>query len=86
MHSRSMNFPDPGFSKRKRPTYPLGLVVRVQLVSGRQVEGRITNIQPTSLGIYFRVEFGQEVASITVRQVLGFYDFCFLGPRRRRVN
>jgi hypothetical protein len=74
----------PGFQRRKRALYPLGLVVQARLLSGREVEGRITRIEKTSLGDYLCFEFEDETANITSRQILGFYDFCFLGPRRLR--
>jgi hypothetical protein len=70
--------------RRKRALYPVGLIVRVRLASGREVEGQITRIESTPLGDYLRFEFDEEVANITSRQIIGFYDFCFLGARRMR--
>jgi hypothetical protein len=70
--------------RRKRALYPVGLVVRVRLSSGREVEGQITRIENTSLGGYLRFEFDEELANITSTQIVGFYDFCFLGARRMR--
>jgi hypothetical protein len=72
------------FQSHKRAVYPVGLVARARLASGREVEGQITRIENTSLGNYLRFEFDEEVANITPRQIVGFYDFCFLGARRMR--
>jgi hypothetical protein len=76
---------DGSFQTRTRSIYPIGAFVRVRLVSGRETEARIVHIETTELGTFLRVEFGEEVASVTVRQIVGFYDFCMLkGQIRRR--
>ena len=62
--------------------YPIGLVVRARLLSGLEVEGQITKVETTSLGTYLHFEFGEQVANITHRQIIGYYDFCVV--RRRR--
>lgn len=71
----------PGFQERKLPTYPIGLIIRVLLWSGRQVEAQVIRIETTALGTFLHVEFGEEVANITFNQIIGFYDFCFLKER-----
>jgi hypothetical protein len=47
----------------------------VRLVSGREIEAQIVKIEITVLGTFLHVEFDQEVANVTTRQILGFYDF-----------
>ncbi len=74
---------DGSFQTRIRSTYPIGTFVRVRLVSGRETEAQIVHIETTELGTFLRVEFGEEVANITVRQIVGFYDFCMLKGRIR---
>jgi hypothetical protein len=71
----------PGFQERKLPTYPIGLIVRVLLWSGRQVEAQVIRIETTALGTFLHIEFDEEVANITFNQIIGFYDFCFLKER-----
>jgi hypothetical protein len=71
------------FQARRRSTYPIGAFVRVRLVSGRETEAQIVHIETTELGTFLRVEFGEEVANVTVRQIVGFYDFCMLKGRIR---
>ena len=58
--------------------YPIGVLVRVRLVSGREIEGYVIKVETTALGTFLHVEFGDEVANVTANQVIGFYDFCFL--------
>jgi hypothetical protein len=41
-------------------------------------------IETTAHGTYLNVEFGDEVASITAEQIMGFYDFCFFKGSRRK--
>ena len=74
---------NPTFRERQLPTYPIGLIVRVLLWSGRQVEAKIIRIETTALGTFLHVEFGDEVANVTFKQVVGFYDFCYLKERRK---
>jgi hypothetical protein len=76
---------DQSFQRRRLESYPIGLVVLVRLISGREIEAQIVAIETTALGTFLHVEFGQEVANITSRQVLGFYDFCFLRARRAKI-
>ena len=71
------------FRERRRPNYPAGLFVRVRLVSGREIDAQIIKIETTTLGTFFHVEFGEEVANVTARQVVGYYDFCPLKGRRK---
>jgi exonuclease I len=52
------------------------------MVSGKEIEAQITRIETTVLGTYLNVEFDDEVASITAKQIIGFYDFCFFKGRR----
>jgi hypothetical protein len=66
------------FQTRRLPSYPVGLVVRGRLVSGREVEAQIVKIETTVLGTFLHVEYDQEVANVTSRQILGFYNFCFI--------
>ncbi len=33
-------------------------------------------VETTALGTFMHVEFGEEVAQVTGKQVVGFYDFC----------
>lgn len=64
------------FQTRRLSSYPIGLIVRVRLVSGREIEAQIVRIEITELGAFLHVEFDQEVANVTSRQIVGFYDFC----------
>jgi hypothetical protein len=67
---------------RRIPSYPIGLFVRARLVSGQEIEAQITRIETTALGTHLHVEFGEEVANVTPKQIIGFYGFCFLNRRR----
>ena len=67
----------PSFQERRLRTYPIGLIVRV-IVVGTEVEAQVVRIETTGLGTFLHVEFGEEVANITLNQIMGFYDFCFL--------
>jgi hypothetical protein len=66
------------FQTRRLSSYPIGLVVSVRLVSGREIEAQVVRIETTALGTFLHVGYDQEVANVTSRQVLGFYDFCFI--------
>jgi hypothetical protein len=66
------------FQERRLPSYPIGLIVRVVLWSGRVVEAQVDRIETTALGTFLQVEFGDEVANVTFEQITGFYDFCLL--------
>jgi hypothetical protein len=68
----------PGFQERRLRTYPIGLIIRVLLWSGRQVEAKVNRIETTALGTFLHVEFDDEVANVTFQQIVGFYDFCSL--------
>jgi hypothetical protein len=72
---------NPNFQEGRLSTYPIGLIIRVLLWSGRQVEAQVIRIETTALGTFLHVEFGEEVANITFNQIIGFYDFCFLKER-----
>jgi hypothetical protein len=72
------------FQTRRLSSYPIGLIVRVRLVSGREIEGEIVKIEITVLGAFLHVEFDQEVANVTFRQILGFYDCCSVKFRPTR--
>jgi hypothetical protein len=74
----------PHFINRRRSSYPIGLFVRIRMVSGKEVDAQITRIETTALGTYLNVEFDDEVASVTAKQILGFYDFCFFKGSRRK--
>jgi len=69
---------DSNFKARRVRAYPIGVLVRVRLVSGREIEGQVIKVETTALGTFLHVEFGDEVANVTAKQVIGFYDFCFL--------
>jgi hypothetical protein len=69
---------DPNFKSRRIRAYPIGLLVRARLISGREIEGQVIKVETTALGTFLHVEFGDEVANLAANQVLGFYDFCFL--------
>ena len=69
---------DTNFRARRVRAYPIGLLVRVRLISGREIEGQVIRVETTALGTFLHVEFGDEVANVTAKQVIGFYDFCFL--------
>jgi hypothetical protein len=58
--------------------YPIGVFVGVRLVSGREIEGQVIKVETTTLGTFLHVEFGEEVAQVTEKQIVGFYDFSFL--------
>jgi hypothetical protein len=66
------------FQERRLHTYPIGLIVRVLLWSGRVVVAQVIRAETTSLGTFLHVEFGDEVANVTFEQITGFYDFCLL--------
>jgi hypothetical protein len=66
------------FKARRVQVYPIGVLVRVRLVSGREIEGQVIKVETTALGTFLHVEFGEEVANVTEKQIVGFYDFCFL--------
>ena len=66
------------FQERRLSRYPIGLIVRVRMISGRELEARIVKIETTELGTFLHVEFGDEAANITSKQILGYYDFCFI--------
>jgi hypothetical protein len=72
----------PHFKNRRLPSYPIGLLVRIRMVSGREIDAQITRIETTALGTYLNVEFDDEVASVTAKQIIGFYDFCRFNGRR----
>jgi hypothetical protein len=74
------------FQERRLSTYPIGLIIRVLLWSGRQVEAQVIRIETTDLGTFLHVEFGEEAANITFNQIIGFYDFCFLKGQSKRSN
>jgi hypothetical protein len=69
---------DSNFKVGRVRTYPIGAVVRVRLVSGREIEGQVIKVETTALGTFMYVEFEEEVANVTGKQVIGFYDFCLL--------
>jgi len=60
------------------------LIVRVRMISGREIEARITKIETTELGTFLHVEFGEEVANVTSKQILGYYDFCYIKALRSK--
>jgi hypothetical protein len=76
----------PHFRNKRLSLYPIGLFVKVRMVAGREIEARITRIETTALGTYLNVEFGDEVACVTAKQIIGFYDFCFFKGSRRKQN
>jgi hypothetical protein len=69
------------FREQRRSNYPAGLFVRVRLVSGHETDAQIIKIETTMLGTFLHVEFGEEVANVTAKQVVGYYDFCPLKGR-----
>jgi hypothetical protein len=73
-----------GFQTCRLSSYPIGLVVRVRLVSGREIEAQIVKIETTELGTFLHVEFDEEVANVMTRQILGFYDFCSVRFRQAK--
>jgi hypothetical protein len=48
------------------------------MISGREIEGQVIKVETTALGTFMHVEFGDEVAQVTGKQVVGFYDFCLM--------
>jgi hypothetical protein len=69
------------FRNRRLPSYPIGLFVKVRMMSGREIDAQIRRVETTALGTYLNVEFDDEVASVTAKQIMGFYDFCFFKGR-----
>ena len=69
------------FQNRKRPKYPIGLIVKVRMISGAELEGQIIRIETTALGTFLHVEYDEGVINVTSRQIIGFYDFCPVKPR-----
>lgn len=72
------------FKNRRLRSYPIGLLVRVRMISEREIEAQITRIETTGLGTFLHVEFDDEVANVTAKQIIGFYDFCFVKDRREK--
>jgi hypothetical protein len=70
------------FQERRLSKYPIGLIVRVRMISDREIEAKIVRIETTELGTFLHVEFDEEVANVTSKQILGFYDFCFIRASR----
>ena len=66
------------FQERRLSRYPIGLIVRVRMISGREIEAQIAKIETTELGTFLHVEFDEEMANVTSKQILGYYDFCFV--------
>jgi hypothetical protein len=56
------------FTNRRLSAYPIGLFVKVRMISGKEIEAQITRIETTARGTYLKVEFGDEVASVTGKQ------------------
>lgn len=52
--------------------YPIEVLVRVKLVSGREIEGQVIKVETTALGTFLHVEVGEEVANETEKQTVGF--------------
>jgi hypothetical protein len=69
---------NPNFKVKRVRAYPIGVLVRVRMISGREIEGQVIKVETTALGTFLHVEFGEEVAQVTSKQVIGYYDFCFL--------
>ena len=67
-----------GFKIGRVRNYPIGVLVRVRLISGREIEGQVIKVETTALGTFMHVEFGEEVAQVTGKQVVGFYEFCLV--------
>jgi hypothetical protein len=63
---------NPSFQECRLQTYPIGLIVRGLLWSGRQIEAQVIRIEISALGTFLHVEFGEEVANITFNQIIGF--------------
>lgn len=57
------------FVSRRVSSYPIGVIVRARVVSGIEIEAQITKIETTALGRFLHVEYGDEVANITARQI-----------------
>jgi hypothetical protein len=72
------------FRARRLKCYPIGLFVKVRMISGIEIEAQISKIETTALGTFLHVEFDQQVANVTGQQILGFYDFCFVKKRMVR--
>jgi hypothetical protein len=64
------------FQNKKRGKYPIGLVVKVRMISGTELEGQIIKIETTALGTFLHVEYDDGVINVTSKQILDFYDFC----------
>jgi hypothetical protein len=67
--------------------YPIGLVVRIRMISGQELEGQVVKIKATALGEFLHVEYDDGVINVTSKQIIGFYDFCPLrGDQRVRIG
>jgi len=53
--------------KQRLSFYPLGLIARVHLVSGRKIEAQIVKIETTVLGAFLHIEHDEEVANVTCK-------------------
>jgi hypothetical protein len=67
--------PNP-FQNRKRAKYPIGLIVKVRMISGKEMEGQIVRIETTALGEFLHIDYDEGIINVTSKQILGFYDFC----------
>lgn len=77
--------PEPGaFQTGKRAKYPIGVIVRVRMISGTELEGQVTKIETTTLGTFLHVEYDYGVINVTSKQILGYYDFSVLKLRGAR--
>src|ERR1700689_3408486 len=74
------------FQTRRLSSYPIGLIVRVRLVSGREIEGQMVKMETTVLGAFLHVGCVQEVANVWSSQILGFYYFCSVKFRPARTS
>jgi hypothetical protein len=54
---------NPNFQERRLQTYPIGLIVRVLLWSGRVIVAQVIRAETTSLGTFLHVEFGESLTT-----------------------
>lgn len=54
------------------------------MISGQELEGQIIKIETTTLGTFLHVEYDEGLINVTRKQILGYYDFCFMKPGFRR--
>jgi hypothetical protein len=67
--------PKHSFQSSTPKKFPIGLLVRVRMVAGTELEGIVIKIETTGLGTFLHIEYDDGVINVTRRQIIGYYDF-----------